>query len=281
MENKILANILTASIGSLKKEGKFARQLLWKYARMEVVSEVYSQVQSFISKIVRIAAVGLLLSFFQENTTIEWFKTHWVLMLSVFVAYSVCSRLIHVMMSASTDRGRSLLGLHLAELIWKKNESVGIGTRIGSPFMQKLRTARRCNYYDIKNVGLWPIEAGSAVFSSVVLLGAIAFLNWRIGAIFLMTAVIISFVGTYVSRWLREKEKTLQEAEDMSNEYGPASRSLDSTFLGISRMLFERAAELKYQLIEKRIQFVRKGLFVTSVVRFVIGCCYRLAVVAR
>jgi ABC-type multidrug transport system fused ATPase/permease subunit len=266
MKNQIFVNVLTASVASLKKEGKFARQLLWKYARTEIFYEMYSQAHSFVSKFLRIAVVGVFLSFFQENTTIEWIKAHWVLMLSVFVIYSVSGQLISVFTSASRDKCRALLELHLSRLIWKKNESVGIGTRIGSPFRQKLRTARRCGYYDIKNVGLWPIEAASSVFSSVILLGTIAFLNWRIGVIFAATAVVVSFIGAYISRWVREKEKTLQEDEERSNEYNPASLTVDSTFLGTSRMLFERAIELKSLLVDKKIQFMRKGLLVSSVV---------------
>lgn len=266
MKKQVLVNILTASLASLKKEGKFARQILWKYARMEIFYEIFSETRSFISKFIRIAVVGIFLSFFQENTAIEWIKAHWVLMLVVFVIYSVSGQLISVFTSASRDKCRALLELHLSRLVWQKNQSVGIGTRIGSPFKQKLRTARRCGYYDIKNVGLWPIEAVSAVFSSVILLGTIAFLNWRIGAIFVVTAVVVSFIAAYMSRWVREKEKTLQEDDDKAGEYSPASLSVDSTFLGTSRMLFEHGIELRQLLVEKKILFIRKSLFVTSVV---------------
>lgn len=266
MNNKILLNLLTASLASLKKEGKFARQLLWKYARMEIFYEIYSEIRSFLSKLIRIAVVGVFLSFFQENTAIEWIKTHWVLMLVVFVVYSVSGQLISVFTSASRDKCRALLELHISRLIWQKTQSVGIGTRIGSPFRQKLRTAKRCGYYDIKNVGLWPIEAVSSVSSSIILLGTIAFLNWRIGVIFVVTTSIVALVAAYVSRWVREKEKTLQEDEEKVGEYNPASLSVDSTLLNTSRMLFERAVELKQGLIEKRILFVRKGMLVTTVV---------------
>ena len=266
MKNKILLNILTASVASIKKEGKFARQLLWKYARIEIFYEIYSQIHSFISKFIRIAVVGIFLSFFQEDTAVEWIKTHWISVLGVFVVYSVSGQLISVFASASRDKSRSLLELQLSRLIWQKNESVGIGTRIGSPFRQKLRTAKRCGYFDLKTVGLWPIEALSSVFSSLILLGTIAFLNWRIGVIFVVTTTVVALVAAYMARWVREKEKTLQEDEERSGEYSPASLSVDSTLLGTSRMLFERAVELKQRLIEKKILFVRKGMLVTSVV---------------
>lgn len=233
---------------------------------MEIFYEIYSEIRSFLSKLIRIAVVGVFLSFFQENTAIEWIKTHWVLMLVVFVAYSVSGQLISVFASASRDKCRALLELHISRLIWQKNQSVGIGTRIGSPFRQKLRTAKRCGYYDIKNVGLWPIEAVSSVFSSIILLGTIAFLNWRIGVIFVVTTSIVALVAAYMARWVREKEKTLQEDEEKVGEYNPASLSVDSTLLNTSRMLFERAVELKQRLIEKRIIFVRKGMLVTTVV---------------
>jgi len=266
MKKEIFSNILTASFASIRKEGKFARQLLWKYARIEIFYETYSQVQSFVSKFVRIALIGMFLSFFQENTAIEWIKVHWILMLTVFVTYSVSGQLVSVFATASRDKCKALLGLYLSRLIWQKNQSVGIGTRIGSPFRQKLRTANRCDYYDIKNVGLWPIEAVSSVFSSIILLGTMAFLNWRIGVIFVATASVVAFVTAYVARWVREKEKTLQEDKEKASEYSPASLSVDCTLLVTSQMLFERGVELKQCLIEKRIVFVRKGMFVTSMV---------------
>jgi ABC-type bacteriocin/lantibiotic exporter with double-glycine peptidase domain len=265
MKNTELVNILTSSLASLKKEGKFARRLLWEYARPEVFYETYSQARSFVSKFVRIAMVGIFLSFFQENTVIEWVKIHWVMTLGVFVAYSLSSQLVSVFTSVARDRSRELLQLQLSNIIWQKNQSVGIGTRIGSSFRQKLRTAKRCSHYDIKSVGLWPIEAISSVLSSVILLGTLTFLNWRIGFIFVATTIIVSFIAAYMSRWVREKEKGLQEAEEKASEYSPASLSVDSTFLGTSRMLFGRAVELKTQLLWEKISFKKKALVVTSI----------------
>jgi len=265
MKNQIFA-VFTASFSSIRKEGKFARQLLWKYSRVEIFYEIYSQISSTVSKFLKIAFVGIFLSFFQEGNTVEWIKTHWMAALAAFVVYSVSGQLVAVFTSVTRDKSRAQLELYLSKLIWQKNQSVGIGTRIGSPFRQKLRTAKRCSYYDIKSVGLWPIEATSSVLSSAVLLGTITFLNWRIGLIFMATATVASFVAAYMSRWVREKEKTLQEDEEKAGEYNPASLSVDSTFLGTCQMLFGRAIELRQQLIAKRILFVRKGMFIATIV---------------
>lgn len=266
MKTKEFVNILTASVASLKNEGKFARQLMWKYARPEIFHEIYSQAQSFISKFVRIALVGVFLSFFQETTVIEWIKRNWIVALTVFVGYTLIGRLISAILETYRERSRMTIGLELTCLVWRKNQSVGIGTRVGSQFRQKLRTARRCNYYDIKSVGLWPIEALSAVLSSMVLLATLAFLNWRICLIFVVTASVTAFVAAYMARWVREREKELQEAEDRADEYYPASLSVDSTFLGTSRALFERAKALRNQLMSDKVRFHTKALLITTLV---------------
>ena len=266
MKTKKLVNILTASVASLKNEGKFARLLMWKYARPEIFHEIYWQAQRFISKFVRIALVGVFLSFFQEATVIEWIKKNWVMALTAFVGYTLIGRLISVILEAYREKSRMNIRLELTCLIWRKNQSVGIGMRVGSQFRQKLRTARRCNYYDIKNVGLWPIEALSAVFSSIVLLATLAFLNWRICLIFVVTASVTAFVAAYMARWVREREKELQEAEDRADEYYPASLSVDSTFLGTSRALFERAKSLRNKLMSDKVRFHTKALLITTLV---------------
>ncbi len=262
----IIYSLLTSSFVSIKNEGKFARKLLWKHARSEIVYVTYSEIHEFVNKVVRIAVVGAFLSFFQEATVIELIKSNWTLILTVVVVYNILGRFISAIASISEEKNREYLQLQINNLIWQKNQSVGIGTRIGSPFQQKLRTAKRCGYYDIKSVGLWPIEAVSSVVSSCIFLGTLTFLNWRIGLIFTITAFLVSLVVSYMSRWLREKEKTLQEKEDMSYEYFPASLTVDSTFLNVGQMLFGRAVELKTWLMGEKIRFKKKATLVVTAV---------------
>ncbi len=263
---KELISILTSPLTSLKKEGKFARKLLWEHARSVVYYEVYSESYKFLSKLVQISLVGLVFSFFEEKTIIEWIKTHWVLVVSVLAAYTFIDRIVEVVSKISRDKGRGRIELYIVSIIWQKSQDVGIGTRLSSEFQEKLRTARRCNFYDFKSVGLWPIEVISSVCSSVTMLGTLAFLNWRIGIIFLVTSILVSLVAAYMSRWVREKEKSLQETESRADEYPHASLSVDSTLLGTSRMLFGRAIELRTSLLDQRTSFTRKGMLVTTIV---------------
>lgn len=256
--------VITASLASLKTEGKFARQLMWKYARSEIFHEIYNRVRLFVSKFTRIALVGIFLSIFQESTVIDWMRKYWVTAIVVFVVYTLISRIVSVIFEMYRENSRMTIGLKLTDLVWRKTQSVGIGTRVGSLFRQRLRTAKRCDYYDIKRVGIWPIEALASVLSSLVFLATMAFLNWRVCLIFMVTALVTSYVGAYMVRWVREKEKELQEAESLANEYYPASLSVDSTFLGISLALFDRARSLRERLMKDKVRFHAKALITTT-----------------
>jgi ABC-type bacteriocin/lantibiotic exporter with double-glycine peptidase domain len=260
MIKKELASIFAAPFASLTKEGRFARKLLWKHGKAVIFFTAWNDIRDLATKIVKIAILGAVFSMFQESTVIDFIKEHWMVALVGICIYAVAMKYLQAHQDYVRKKAHMVIDLEIKKLISTKTSMIGLGTRLSSQFRQKLRGAKRCSSYDVNCVGLWPIEVISTTIASIIFFIGLAWLSWKISALFLGTAILVAVGASWVSRWVRAKEREMEEDEEKASEYHPASLSIDSTLLGTSSFLFGRSVEMYTALLKQQLTFQRKAM---------------------